>query len=176
MNQALAILVVFSASLTACAGGFGGSSLPPCIERNGSCFDAMINGQQAVALASPEVLKQFEDQLDAAGRADLSDTKWQLAAPISGSIEVQVAVNKLGTDWFGTRGEVETLVRPLGDYEIKTLPTLKATPSVTVGGMPLATASNVIDENKLPPGDYIFIVTLWGSVNWDRKHIFAQVR
>jgi hypothetical protein len=139
------------------------------VARDGACFDARINDREVVPIASREALAPYRPGASAALRLELDPTRWQLAQPIAGTIDALAHPNARGAGWFGDRLALEVQVVPLGRYEIAVRPEVVESPDVTVGGQPVRASRNVLVGSTLPPGEYILILRLRGSANWDRK-------
>jgi hypothetical protein len=170
----LAMSVGAAYLVSACAHLPGGGS--GCVAREGDCFDVSIADQPAVPLDSRAMLRQYAAAQDAGGRVDLDRTRWRLAAPIAGLLSLRAAPNARGARWFGDSLEAELQIRPLGGQDLATSRSERAVDTVTVQGQSAVVEENVLRDDQLPPGPYLFMVTLRGSGNWDRKYIFAQVR
>jgi hypothetical protein len=175
--QAVRFPILAALFVSACAlpGGFPGSGVE-CVERTGECFDASVADEPTVPLDDQAILRQYAAALDAGGRVDLERTKWRFAAPIHGPLSLSAAPNARGARWFGDSPEGELLIRPLGGQELVTSRRQRAVGDVRIEGRPAVVEENVLRDPKLPPGPYLFIVTLRGSRNWDRKYIFGEVR
>jgi hypothetical protein len=52
---------------------------------------------------------------------------------------------------------------------------LSTAPSVRAKDAAVVTQSDVLRENRLPPGKYLLSVSLSGSGNWDRQTLYFQV-
>jgi hypothetical protein len=140
-----------------------------CVERQGYCFDATINGQPVIPLQSRALLTPYQERSHY-----VSDTAWQLARPVSGPIDVQAAVNDRGHEWLGPRGTIEISVVPLGDYQLTSTPKLSKRQDVRIGGDAAVVVEQVLDDDKLPSGRYLFRIKASGE-NWDRKTVFVIV-
>lgn len=168
-------LILLLATSTSC------SPLAPlgresCVSRNGACFDLAINGQPVVPLGSRAALSRYESGLDAAGVADLRSTTWMLQAPIDGKIVMNPSINERGAEWFGENAQAELMFRALTPVKLRMKRELREAEGVRVQGRGVIVEENVLADEKLPPGEYIFIVTARGTRNWDRKHIHAVVK
>jgi hypothetical protein len=159
--------------ITGCSVRSGGAG-DPCLHRNGDCFDAAINGRKIVPLRSS--LTGYESYLNASGKADLKQTRWEIEAPVDGDIALEVAFNEKTGGWFGPTAQAELMVMPLQPTALNVRTGIRQANNVNVEGRPLMVQENVLTDSRLPPGKYIFIITLRGPQNWDRKHIFAIVK
>jgi hypothetical protein len=167
-----ALFAVFFVS--ACAHLPGGGSA--CVAREGDCFDLSIADQAAVPLDSRAMLREYAAAQDAGGRYELDSTRWRLAAPIGGLQSLNAAPNARGARWFGDALTVDVLIRPLGGQELATERSHRVVDTVRMQGQSAVVETNVLRDPRLPPGPYLFLVTLRGSGNWDRKIVFVQVR
>lgn len=149
------------------------TQMPPCFTRDGVCFDLRINGQPVAALEDRSVLEQYEAGADPATKTDLSRVQWQIEEPISGPIQIQAVYNALGTGWFGEQALPDVLVTPLEGQDLRSRPELETSSEVDDEGRAVQREADVLQDNKLPPGAYLFKVTLRGSENWDRKYILV---
>jgi hypothetical protein len=143
-----------------------------CVDRDGRCMVVTVNGQKAVKLskANKKALAGMK-----AARHYVHDARYELAAPIRGEIEVKADPSARSRDWFGDNRQIEVMVVPLGDVELRTHQQLTTAENVRIqGGAPL-TVQNVLDGNRLPPGLYLLLVTLTGEGNWDRMTLYVQV-
>lgn len=133
------------------------------------CSDATINGQSVIPLRSRDTLARYRDVSHYA-----SDTAWQLAEPISGEIEIRTATNEQGRDWIGPQANVGVGVVPLGGQNLASTPKLSQREDVRIDGNATVAVKRVLDDNKLPPGQYLFRIKANGN-NWDRKTVFVTV-
>lgn len=153
--------------LVGCAGIPSAST--PCLDRQGYCFDATINGQPVIPLETSDRLARYRS-----ASHYVSDVAWKLPKPISDEVEVRVATNQQGRDWMGPPMTVEVSVVPLGDYDLTSTPRLSKENDVLIGGRAAVTVKHVLDNNRLPPGQYLFRIKARGR-HWDRKTVFVMV-
>jgi len=66
-------------------------------------------------------------------------------------------------------------VRPLEGQSLETRTELSAAPGVRVEGNAAVTRSEVVEDNRLPPGKYLLSVRLAGPRNWDRQVSYFEV-
>jgi len=171
IRTALAMLIV-----TACLGCSAHEfKMPPCLPREGRCFDLQVNGQPAAELSDRQKLKSYERAGDYSRNADLSYTKWQVAAPIRGPLSVIAGFNALSADWLGNKVRPEVMILPLDGQELRAATGGAAAAGVRAEGREILTLQRTLEDDTLPPGAYLLTVTLWGEKNWDRKHVFITV-
>ncbi|MCB0336338.1 MAG: hypothetical protein KDD62_08525 [Bdellovibrionales bacterium] len=152
-------------------------ALSPCIQRDGACFDVVVDGVTAARLHDRSVLSRYEATAGSAWKhADVGYTEWIVTNPISGYLNVNVYVNYDGQDWFGDNLQTRVRFLPLEGQQIRSQIQVQQSNSVRAARTGLATVSSVSSERKLPSGDYLVRVDLNGSRNWDRKTIFVTVQ
>lgn len=78
-------------------------------------------------------------------------------------------------EYFGGPPEVSLHVRPLEGQSLETRPETSTAPGVRVEGAAAVTRSEVVEDNRLPPGKYLLSVRLAGSRNWDRQVTYFEV-
>jgi len=164
-------LTIAVLGLLSVLGGCAGITSPQnaCINRQGYCFDATINGRPVIPLQSRDLLARYRAVSHYAG-----DAAWQLAGLIGGEIEVGAAANERGWDWLGPRATVEVGVVPLGEQNLASTPTLSKREDVWIDGNAAVSVKQVLDKNVLPPGQYLFRIKASGD-NWDRKTVLVTV-
>jgi hypothetical protein len=55
-----------------------------CVEREGDCFDARIDGLKVIPLRSAKVLEPYGGRLGARARRDLEQVRWQVDGAVGG--------------------------------------------------------------------------------------------
>jgi hypothetical protein len=154
----LFMLVLF---LTGCA----------CSGYSGDCFDAKIGQVDVIPLKSKKLLSQYEEV-----NFDVIDTKWQVLEPVSGKIDVQFSVAAPDQQkWIGDDPVMDVKIIPLDNQQIDTEIKLVHIDNVRINGRSSTAISRVLKTNEVPPGNYLYKVTLRGRNNWDRKTIFVTV-
>lgn len=143
-----------------------------CVDRDGRCMAVSVNGHKAVKLGkgTKKLLAGMKSARD-----QLSDTRYEIPAPIKGELDVKADRSADSKDWFGEGRSFEVMVVPLADVELQTHQELSTADNVRIGGAAPVTVENVLEGNRLPPGPYILLVTLRGDSNWDRMGLFVQV-
>jgi len=161
-------LLALSAAVTAEAGP------PACFSpsRNGHCIAVKVNGQATVKLA-----KKTKRMLEPLGglRFGGDETRYESVSPVRGALEVHAEWVAGAGEYFGEPPEVSLRVRPLEGQGLETRPELSTAPSVRVEGGAAVTRSEVVEDNRLPPGKYLLSVTLTGPRNWDRQTSYFEV-
>ena len=148
-----------------------------CRDRDGRCMTVRVNGQATVKLSKQrkKELERVKPTHSIETRYEISQTKYELATPVRGELDVRADGVRGSQRWFGDLGSVDVIVVPLQRVELNTRQTLAADSSVRVGGAPVVTRQNVVEGNKLPPGKYLLVVTLSGASNWDRMVLYLEV-
>jgi hypothetical protein len=172
MTRNLGVAVV--ALLLSPAGAGAGESR--CVSREGQCTAVTVNGQNSVKLAKKTKkllagLRHVSAELD----YDIDETRYQLATPIRGELEIQADRSPDSGGWFGSSLHWEAQLVPLGEVELQTHQELTTASSVEVGGAAPVGIQHVLDQKRLPPGQYLLVVTLSGDSNWDRQTLFFDV-
>lgn len=168
-SRTVIFLLLLAAGLSACV-VLPNKTDGVCGWFDGYCFDAYVNGEPVIPLQSEDVIRPF---LDASHY--VRDVKWQLAKPITGPISVRAVVNEAGLAKLGARGTLQAQVVPLGDYRLASRRVISKSDNVRIAGQAATVASNVLQSNVLPPGNYLLRITARGD-SWDRKTVFVIVR
>ncbi len=145
---------------------------PRCFPREGRCVAVTVNGQPALPLtrAKKKVLKSLEEISHY-----VDDTRYEVPEPIRGELEVAASLAKGAASQLGEGGQVEVQIVILSEVEIETREQLVAEPSVRIGGQAAVGAGHFLEDNRLPPGQYLLRVKLRGPDNWDRQTVFFTV-
>ncbi len=145
---------------------------PKCFPREGRCVKVTVNGQPSVELtrATKKLLKKLEEVSHYA-----DDTSYEIPEPIRGALDVDAAMANGSQEWFGETGQLEVQVIPLQEVEIETREGLVADPSVRVSGQAAVGAAHFLEDDHLPPGQYLLRVKIRGAKNWDRQTLFLTV-
>ncbi|MHB1045180.1 MAG: hypothetical protein ACYC4P_04145 [Thermoanaerobaculia bacterium] len=161
-------MLALSAALTAEAGP------PGCFSpsREGHCIVVKVGGQPTVKLS-----KETKKMLEPLGglRFGGGETHYEFASPVRGALEVHAEFVADAGEYFGGPPEVSLHVRPLEGQSLETRPELAAAPNVRIEGGAAVTRSEVVEDNRLPPGKYLLSVRLAGSRNWDRQVSYFEV-
>ena len=147
---------------------------PGCFSpsREGHCIVVKVGGQPTVKLA-----KKTRKMLEPLGglRFGGDETRYESVSPVRGALEVHAEWVPGAVEFFGGPPEVSLHVRPLEGQDLETRPELSAAPSVRIEGGAAVTRSEVVEDNRLPPGKYLLSVRLAGSRNWDRQVSYFEV-
>ena len=164
----LLLSLALSAALTAEAGP------PGCFSpsREGHCIVVKVGGQPTVKLS-----KATKKMLEPLGGLRLGggETRYELASPVRGALEVHAEWVADAAEYFGGPPEVSLHVRPLEGQSLETRTELSAAPGVRVEGGAAVTRSEVVDDHRLPPGKYLLSVRVAGPRNWDRQVFYFEV-
>lgn len=147
-----------------------GCSTQPDIPRyRGYSFDAAVDGVPVVELKDRTKIPALQGYV--------RDVKWRTVRPIRGYVDVRIMANK-HTDFVGYDAYVdEVRIVPLSNnVHIKSYRALDSDSSVRFGGDAAVKEVNVMDQKRLPPGEYVMRLKIKGSNNWDRKEIYTLVR
>ena len=158
---------------TACV--LPGAGVSACRDRDGRCFDVKVSGQDVVELSSSRLLQRFKSGAPVGMLADLNKTNWMLVQPVNSQPLPEFSVNEKGASWFGANPKMEMLVEPLEGQSLVMSSHARSAAGVSAKGRPLTTRENIIADKIIPPGAYLFIYTLRGAENWDRKHVLVTV-
>lgn len=160
--------LLLSAAWTAEAGP------PRCFSaaRNGHCISVTLNGQPTMKLTKKT--KKALEPLDGL-RFSGDETHYETVSPVRGVLEVHAEWVAGAGEYFGGPPVVSLHVRPLEGQSLETRPELSTAPSVRVEGSAAVTRSDVVEDNRLPPGKYLLSVTLTGPRNWDRQTSYFEV-
>lgn len=148
-----------------------------CVDRDGRCMAVTVNGQKAVKLdkATKKLLAGLQAGRGSEMRHNLSQTRYYVAAPVNGELDVKADRSADSKDWFGENRQFEVMVVPLSDVKLEARQQVGTARGVsTEGGTPL-TLETVLESKRLPPGPYLLVVSLNGDSNWDRMTLYVQV-
>ena len=135
----------------------------------GYAFDAMIEDAHVIPLKNRDSISAL--------RGYVREVHWQLDKPISGDFTVSVAENEHSAAYIGTLESRESVhIISLSGANLDSHPALETDESVRINGAAAVSKVNVLEENRLPKGDYVFRLKVHGNQNWDRKEIYVQVR
>ena len=145
---------------------------PKCFPREGHCVNVTVNGQASIELtrATKKLLKNLEEVSHYA-----DDAGYEIPEPIRGALDVDAAMATGSQEWFGETGQLEVQVVPLQEVEIETRAGVVADPSVRVSGKAALGAARFLEDDRLPPGQYLLRVKIRGEKNWDRQTLFLTV-
>jgi len=146
----------------------GCSNQPDIPNYRGYNFNAIVDG---VAIVEVKDRKKIP-----ALKGYVRDVRWQTSKPISGYINVAISPNK-HSGYVGNNAYVEDIeIVLLSNVQIKTYHALSTDNSVRIGGKASVTDVNVMNQKKLPSGEYVIRLKIHGSKNWDRKEIYTYVK
>ncbi len=145
---------------------------PKCFPREGHCVAVTVNSQPAVPLtkATKKALKSLEEISHY-----VDDTRYEVAEPIRGELDVSASLAQGAESQLGEGGQVDVQIVLLSEVEIETREQLVAEPSVRIGGQAAVGVGHFLEDNRLPPGQYLLRVKLRGPDNWDRQTIYFTV-
>jgi len=144
-----------------------------CFPREGHCVAVVVNGQPTVALT--KTTKKLLKSLDEVSHY-VSDTRYEVPEPISGELDVVASMVKGAEASLGAGGTADVQIVPLQEVEIATQSRLVAEPSVRVEGNAAVGVGRFMQDNRLPPGQYLLRANLKGPNNWDRQTVFFTVQ
>ena len=146
----------------------GCSNQPDIPNYRGYNFNAVVDGVSVVALKDKRKISALQGYV--------RDVRWQTTRPISGYVNATITPN-VHSAFVGNNAYVEDIeVVPLSSVHIKTYHALSTDNSVRVNGGAAVTAVNVMNQKKLPSGEYVIRLKIHGSKNWDRKEIYTRVK
>ncbi len=146
----------------------GCSSQPDIPHYRGYTFDALVDGVPVVELKEQKKISSLQDYV--------RDVRWQTSNPISGYVNTTITPNA-NSAFLGNNAYVEDIeVVPLSSVHIKTYSALSTDNSVHINGGAAVTAVKIMNQKKLPSGEYVIRLKIHGSKNWDRKEIYTHVR
>ena len=159
----------------AVSAGAADVKFPKCFNasREGHCVVVRVNDQ-----ASTRLGKKTKKMLQALGalQFDGDDTKYEVPTPVKGALDVRAEWLPEAAAYFGNPPQVDVIVKPLEGQRLDTRTELSTSGSVQVGGQSVVTQSNVLQENRLPPGKYLMAVRVSGArANWDRQTVYFEV-
>jgi Protein of unknown function (DUF3617) len=150
----------------------------PCSPRIGRCFDASIAGMKITPIKD----KARQVQMFQEARAKNSKIRpfyWELAQEIDGdkALDVETTSNALGLPHVGEEDkEADVMITPLQDQNLASKQSLSSSSNVNIGGKPAVTVQNTLEQDYLPPGDYVLSIRYNGDKNWDRKEVLIKVK
>ncbi len=101
--------------------------------------------------------------------------EYELANPVRGPVTFSAHWVPGSEDYFGHDIRVEAHVVPLENQALSGRPELHADSTVSIGGASAVKRENVLEDNSLPLGKYLFSVKAMGPNNWDRQVIYFEV-
>ncbi|MFN8392518.1 MAG: hypothetical protein U0136_19650 [Bdellovibrionota bacterium] len=143
-----------------------------CAAHTGACFVLEIDGQPVTALEDRSKVAEYAKNAPSELKSDLDEARWSVPQPVGPNPELTFAVSSPGERWFGENPQPTVLVEPLQGQSLEALDRAP----VNKAGSTVSKSAKIFAGGKLPPGDYLFVITLRGAANWDRKNIFASVR
>ena len=146
----------------------GCSSQPDVPNYRGYTFNATVDGVAVIELKDQKKIPSLQGYV--------RDVRWQTKGSISGYVNATILPNAHSA-FVGNNVYVEDIeIVPLSHVQIKTYHALSTDNSVRINGGAAVTAVNVMNQKKLPSGEYVIRLKIHGSKNWDRKEIYTQVR
>lgn len=168
LGFALCLLLLF----TSCSVLLGHLDKSCNADRVGFCFDARIGKSPVERLSLQSELSKYKGSPHS---HYFGDTLWQAVVSSSDPFEISGKPNVDGQSWIGPTYRVEGVLNPLQGQRLAGRNVLFQSDNVQAEGTGIATQARVLQTHHLPPGDYILLISMWGSSNWDRKHIFLRV-
>jgi Protein of unknown function (DUF3617) len=150
----------------------------PCSPRIGRCFDTTIAGIKVTPIKD----KTRQAKLYQDARAKNSKIKpfyWELAQEVEGdkAIDIETMSNALGLPHVGEEDkEADIMITPLQAQNIASKESLSSSNNVNIGGKPAVTVQNTLEQDYLPPGEYVLSIRYNGDKNWDRKEVLIKVK
>jgi hypothetical protein len=167
---------VAKSALLACLAGLtalpAAAGDPHCWERDGRCMAVTVNGQKPVKLdkKTKKMLAAMDSAFD-----HRDECRYELATPLRGKLEVLADRSSDAGPYFGEALRPEVMIVPLSDVALETHQEVGLAQGVQVSGSTPSTARNVLEGDRLPPGPYFLVISLWGKKNWDRMTLFVRV-
>lgn len=150
----------------------------PCVSRIGRCFDATIAGIKVTAIK--EKAKQEQMFRDAKGKnKSVRSFYWELTQEVDGDkvLDIETMSNAYGLAHVGEEeAEPDIMITPLQEQELTSTQSIAPASGVSIGGKPVLTQQNTLDQEYLPPGEYIISIRYNGAENWDRKMVYVKVK
>lgn len=144
--------------------------------RAGHCADVRINGQTTAPMSKRTRALLAEDGWDAWMRSKNCKFEYETPLPVAGAIEVDAEWKPEEVEHFGSPARSQIGVKPLDAQVIETSAQLQSSPTVRVNGSAVVTRADVVRDNRLPPGRYLFEIRLYGAKSdWDCQGVFVQV-
>jgi len=150
----------------------------PCVSRIGRCFDASIGGQPVLAIAGKARHEQISRMAHDAN-VQVRDVFWEVAEPVSGemALDVQVGSNDIGRQHVGkAQVDPEVTIYMLDKQALQSETLLEEQSRVRINGQPVVTQQNILTQDHLPAGRYVFHIRYQGQHNWDRKLVIVTVK
>ena len=163
------------ALLTIAAAAPADDKPPKCFKDlyGGHCVAAEVNGQRTVRLTRKT--KKFLKERGTSGLGNC-EVEYEVPSPVRGDLEMSFAWLPEATGYFGPDAETSVHVFPLDGQSLNTRRELSTASSVRAGGSAAITQADVIEDNRLPPGRYVFTARVSGSRRgWDCHKFVVEV-
>ena len=141
-----------------------------CVDRNGHCVSVTIDGKPTMPLndetlaARVHAIKHGEDVC------------WQMAEPVSTKFRVTAGMGGIVPKFVGTLEHVRISLYRLDDYDPKVDSRLDQINGVEMRADGAPTGSwQLHAERPLPAGEYIAVLRISGSGNWDRQAVLLKL-
>ena len=168
VSMKLVLAIVIAIGMSACATPQASNS---CFPRTGACIQATVNGESLTPIESGDFLEAYKKVSPYVDQVTAYITK-----PISGELDIQLALTEFAAPWFGTPLRQTIQVVALEQVQLESSARPSTSPNVRVNGTASLGVKNVLDSNILPSGKYLLRLAINGSDNWDRKTIFLEVK
>lgn len=143
----------------------------PCAQPIGRCLDVEIDGKPVSPLAPHSIDRYLTGARESLAKS-LTETRWMAAGPVCSTPSFRVVASPNGESWFGARPQADVQVLPLEDQTIHA--SMRATRREDDASDDLSFL--LAYERPLPVGAYLFVVTVRGAQNWDRRVVYAEIR
>jgi hypothetical protein len=139
-----------------------------CVNRNGHCAVITIDGQTTMPL-SDEATGQ---RIHAIKHGE--DVCWQLKNPVSTTFKVTAKAGGINSKFLGDVQGMQVNLYQLDDYDPAVDSRLDS-----LNGVTLESSSPGVwqlkSEHKLPKGEYVAVIRLDGTGNWDKQAVLLQL-
>jgi hypothetical protein len=155
----------------------GYSEKLPCVNRIGRCFDVTIGGKSVSVIADKSQFMSLNAEIKALN-SNVRDVYWTVNEAVDGNLALDVIakVNSRGLAHLGTeKDDPDVTVYELDDQGLESESELVSNSSVRINGQAVITQQEILTQDFLPPGRYVFSIKYLGKLNWDRKWVFLTV-
>ena len=141
-----------------------------CVDRNGHCVAVAIDGKATAPLTDESVAARVHAIKHG------EDVCWTLTQPVSTQFRVTAGMGGLLPKFIGTLEQVQVNLYRLDDFDPKVDSRLDSINGVTMrpDGGPTGTWQ-LVTERPLPAGEYIAVLRVSGSGNWDRQAVLLRL-
>jgi Protein of unknown function (DUF3617) len=150
----------------------------PCVNRIGRCFDATIAGIKVTVIK--EKTRQESLLRDAKTKNNRVRTLyWELTQEVDGNkvLDITTMPNAFGLASVGEQQDSPDItITPLQEQTLASKATVSEANNVNIGGQSAVTQQETLQQNYLPPGEYVLSIRYNGKENWDRKEVLVKVK